>query len=157
MISGTLLLASCSAPARKPEPYPRPLPKKSAKLLLSEARKHIGEPYHYGGTSRKGWDCSGFVRTMYHRSLNIDLPHSSAAMHQSCTPVPLSHARPGDLVFFKIRPKRISHVGIYVGNNKFIHASRSDGVVITSLDDPYYRHRFVGLRRLAPGLVAAAR
>ncbi len=150
-----IFLANCSAPVRRHEQYPRPLPAKSAKLLVAEASKHIGEPYRYGGLSRKGWDCSGFVRTMYKRSLDIILPRSADDMYRASLPIPPSACRQGDLVFFNIRHQKASHVGIYMGNNRFIHVSRSDGVVVSTLNDPYYRRFYIGVRRLAPELVAS--
>lgn len=159
-VAGILILSACTNPVRRPEPITNPIPQKSAKLLVLETNKHIGEPYHYGGMSRKGWDCSGFVRAMYRRSLDVDLPRTANDMFHSGTMVPLPDARQGDLVFFKIRHKKViqaSHVGIYLGHGEFIHVSRSKGVVISSLDDPYYKRHFLGLRRLAPELVASRR
>jgi cell wall-associated NlpC family hydrolase len=152
-----ILLAACSGPVQRQATYPEPLPKKSSQRLVREAGKHLGEPYRYAGMSKRGWDCSGFVWTMYHRSLGIDLPRTADDMFHSGILLPLSHARAGDLVFFKIGKQRISHVGIYLRNNKFVHVSKSDGVIVSSLHDSYYRRYFVGLCRLGPELVAAAR
>jgi lipoprotein Spr len=156
-VIGAFLLLACSGPVQRQSTYPNPLPQKTAQRLVNEAARHIGEPYHYGGMSRRGWDCSGFVWTMYHRSLGIDLPRKSEDMFLSGIRLPLAHARPGDLVFFKIGKKKISHVGIYLRNNDFIHVSKSEGVIISSLNDTYYRHYFIGICRLAPDLIASAR
>ncbi len=157
MVLGVILFAGCSGPARRAEQYPKPLPEKSANLLIKEATRHVGEPYRYGGLSRKGWDCSGFVRTMYRRSLDITLPRSADDMYRASLPIPPSFCRQGDLVFFNIRHQKASHVGIYMGGDRFIHVSRSAGVVVSRLNDPYYRRYYIGVRRLIPELVASAR
>jgi cell wall-associated NlpC family hydrolase len=156
-IIAAILMAACSAPVRRPAAYPGPLPKKSARQLLREAGKHIGEPYRYGGMSKRGWDCSGFVWTMYHGSLGIDLPRTADDMFKSGILLPISRARSGDLVFFRIGKKKISHVGIYLRNGKFIHVSKSDGVIVSSLNDSYYRRYLIGLCRLPPEMVASVR
>jgi murein DD-endopeptidase / murein LD-carboxypeptidase len=151
------LLMACSAPIKKTYNYPKPLPEKAAKRLVHDATSHVGEPYHFGGTTKKGWDCSGFVRTVYSRSLSIDLPRTANDMFLASLQVPLSHARPGDLVFFKIGHKKASHVGIFIGHEKFIHVSTSDGVIISSLNDPYYKRYLLGMRRISPELMASAK
>jgi murein DD-endopeptidase / murein LD-carboxypeptidase len=154
---GVVLLSSCSGSIRRTASYPQPLPQKAARLLVNEAGKHVGEPYHYGGTTRKGWDCSGFVKTVYQRTLNITLPRTSDEMFRSSFQIPPSYARPGDLVFFKIRHKKPSHVGIFIGDNRFIHVSTSDGVIISKLDDPYYQRYLLAIKRIPPELVASTR
>jgi cell wall-associated NlpC family hydrolase len=151
-----LTLLACAGPVRLQVDAPRPLSKSSAKLLIQEARKHLGEPYRYGGISSKGWDCSGFVMTMYHESLNIILPHKSAEMFEQGFPLAVSCAKPGDMIFFKPRHGKPSHVGIYIGKRRFIHATKSGGVMISSLDDEYYIQRFIGIRRINFQIVAAA-
>jgi cell wall-associated NlpC family hydrolase len=156
-LAGLIILAACSASIRRTPSYPQPLPRKSAQHLVTEAGKHVGEPYRFGGTTRKGWDCSGFVKTVYQKSLKITLPRTADEMFRTSSPVPLSCAKPGDLVFFKISHKKASHVGIFIGDNRFIHVSTSDGVIISFLSDPYYRRYLLGLRRIPPELVASAR
>jgi cell wall-associated NlpC family hydrolase len=156
-LMGVVILSACSGAIRRTPLYPQPLPKKAAKLLVHEATRHVGEPYRYGGTTRKGWDCSGFVSTIYHKTLNINLPRTSEEMFRSSFQIPPSYARPGDLVFFKISHKKASHVGIFMGDNQFIHVSTSDGVIISSLNDPYYQRYLLGLRRISPELVALSR
>ena len=101
----------------------------------------IGTPYHFGGSSRKGIDCSGFTKQLYSEVFNMDLERSSRDIFSMVTPVRKEDLQEGDLVFFKIHSRRISHVGIYLGNNRFAHAS-SRGVAISSLDDSYYRRYF---------------
>ncbi len=153
-IVGAMLLISCSGPIRRSDNYPKPLPAKSSKRLIKEATRHIGEPYRYGGLSKKGWDCSGFVRTIYQKSLNIALPRTANEMYRLGFQIPYNHARPGDLLFFKIGRKNVSHVGIFMGNGKFIHVSKTDGVIVSSITDPYYRRHFLDLRRIPVELVA---
>jgi lipoprotein Spr/probable lipoprotein NlpC len=156
VIIGILALA-CGGPAMHQPLIPEPMPKDSAKRLLAEARSHLGEPYKYGGASGQGWDCSGFVRTMYSRSLGIELPRKARDMFARSAPVPPAKRRAGDLIFFQIDSQKPSHVGIYMWGDKFIHVSISDGVVISSLGDPYYSQNFVGVHRLTPETVAISR
>jgi lipoprotein Spr len=154
---GVAILSACSGSIRRSELYPRPLPQKSAKRLVHEAGKHVGEPYRYGGTTKKGWDCSGFVRTVYQNSLNITLPRTADEMSHSSFQIPPSYARPGDLVFFKIGHKKASHVGIVLGRDEFIHVSTTSGVIISSLADPYYQRYLLAIKRIPPELIASSR
>src|ERR1700754_3695844 len=109
----------------------------------------IGTPYHFGGTSRKGIDCSAFTKQLYSEVFNLDIRRSSRDIFSMVSPVGKDDLKEGDLVFFKIHSRRISHVGIYLGNNRFAHAS-SKGVAISSLDDNYYsRYFYKGGRLLA--------
>ena len=101
----------------------------------------IGTPYHFGGSSRNGIDCSGFTKQLYSDVFNMDIQRSSRDIFSMVSPVRKDELQEGDLVFFKIHSRRISHVGIYLGNNRFAHAS-SRGVAISSLDDDYYRRYF---------------
>jgi cell wall-associated NlpC family hydrolase len=148
---------ACSGSVRKEEAIPQPLAGKSVRHLITEANKHIGEPYRYGGTNSHGWDCSGFVRTVYARSLSLQLPRSSEEMHALGVEIPLSKGRAGDLVFFNINTQKPSHVGIYLGDRNFVHVSTSQGVVVSSLEEEYYRKHFLGLRRLPFGKIAISK
>jgi lipoprotein Spr len=101
----------------------------------------IGTPYRFGGSSRKGIDCSAFTKELYSQVFNMDIRRSSRDIFSMVNPVSKDELKEGDLVFFKIHSRRISHVGIYLGNNRFAHAS-SRGVAISSLDDAYYSRYF---------------
>ena len=101
----------------------------------------IGTPYRFGGTSRKGIDCSAFTKELYSEVFNMDIERSSRDIFSMVNPVRREDLKEGDLVFFKIHSRRISHVGIYLGNNRFAHASIK-GVAIGSLEDPYYKRYF---------------
>jgi hypothetical protein len=117
--------------------------------LQKAAASYIGIPYKYGGTTRAGLDCSGFVSLFYREVYNKSVPRTSAKMWKAGAQVSLKAARPGDLVFFRGGSfGAIDHVGIYLGHNKFIHASTSSGVIYSSLKESYHSRRFAGVRRL---------
>lgn len=117
----------------------------------SEAKEFLGIPYRKGGTSTRGLDCSGFARMIYNRLFGIDLPHNSVDQFQSADLEKITSTRelqPGDLIFFGgNKKKRINHVGVYLSDGQFIHASSSQGVMVSSLDDQYWKKRFVGSKR----------
>lgn len=117
--------------------------------LIATARRFLNTPYRYGGQSPKtGFDCSGFTRYVF-KLHDLELPRSSSAQAQMGTAVDRSELQPGDLVFFNTdKPGNINHVGIYLGNNSFIHASRTLGITITSLDDKWYKPKYAGARRV---------
>src|SRR6195952_3511214 len=101
----------------------------------------VGTPYHFGGDSRKGIDCSGFTKELYGKVFNLTIKRNSRDIFSMVSPVRKDELQEGDLVFFKIHSRRISHVGIYLGSGRFAHAS-SRGVAISSLDDGYYDRYF---------------
>jgi murein DD-endopeptidase / murein LD-carboxypeptidase len=110
--------------------------------LYSQVYSWVGTHYKYSGETKQGIDCSGFVAEMYRNVYCIDLPESSRAMWPSVTPVEKSDLKEGDILFFKIRKGQISHVGIFLENNKFAHASVKTGVIISDLDEAYYKKYF---------------
>lgn len=114
--------------------------------LVSNAMSLIGVPYAFGGTSRSGFDCSGYTQYVF-EGLGVSLPRTSYAQFGIGSAVSRDQLRPGDLVFFSTYDKGASHVGIYVGGGSFVHASNS-GVKTTSLSDSYYESRYVGARRV---------
>ncbi|BDG30580.1 C40 family peptidase [Parageobacillus thermoglucosidasius] len=123
--------------------------------IVPAAKQYIGVPYRWGGTTAKGFDCSGFIRHVY-QSIGIDTPRTAADMYRMGKRVDKSALRVGDLVFFNTSGKGVSHAGIYIGNNRFIHSSSSKGVTISSLNDSYWKKTYIGAKRvlayrLAPG------
>ncbi len=128
--------------------------------IVQTAKTYLGTPYQYGGTSRKGIDCSGLACRVYKEAVGLNLPRTADAQAGMGKAVPLSQARPGDLVFFR-EPKaqKITHVGILISDGKegrFIHASTSKGVREDSLQDPYWKSRLVTIRRVLPPSGGAA-
>ena len=101
----------------------------------------IGTPYRFGGSSKKGVDCSAFTKQLYSQVFNLDIKRNSRDIFSMVSPVGKDELKEGDLVFFKIHSRSISHIGIYLGDNRFAHASLK-GVSISSLDDPYYSRYF---------------
>lgn len=122
----------------------------SQEELQKKMKKYLGIPYRSGGCSLKGTDCSGLIRQMYGSLFGLDLPHNSQALFELpfLTEVSEENLQTGDLLFFSRGKIRIGHVGAYVGDGLFIHASRTSGVILSRLDQPYWRQRFIGSRRL---------
>src|SRR5207249_2127763 len=119
-------------------------------VVAQQALQYQGTRYRYGGTTKHGLDCSGLVARVWADLKMKKIPRASSALYGSGKPIHLAELRPGDLVFFKNTYKRgISHVGVYAGNNKFVHASGwRKGVTLTRLSDPYYQLHYAGARRL---------
>jgi cell wall-associated NlpC family hydrolase len=117
--------------------------------VTSNAKKVMGVKYLYGGTSTKGFDCSGFVGYVY-KKVGVKLPRTSKAMYKTGKSVSKKNLKTGDLVFFNTSGKGVSHNGIYIGNGKFIHSSSSKGVSVSKINDPYYwGKKYVGAKRVA--------
>jgi cell wall-associated NlpC family hydrolase len=117
-------------------------------LVLQAAESRIGAPYRYGGAGPDAFDCSGLVAYAYRR-LGVDVPRTAAQQFAAATPVLRDDLRPGDLVFFRNAGREVSHVGIYAGQDRFVHAPQSGGEVrMARLDDEYFRRRFAGAGRL---------
>jgi cell wall-associated NlpC family hydrolase len=117
--------------------------------LVVNAMGFLGVPYKRGGSTTNGFDCSGFVRAMYENSLGLVLPHNAKAQAAATEHIESSELQPGDLVFFNTLRKTFSHVGIYVGEGKFIHSPRVGGEVrIENMSDSYWLKRFNGARRV---------
>ncbi len=121
--------------------------------ILIEARTYIGTPYRYGGTTRRGIDCSAFMQKAF-LAEGIDLPRVSSQQAKIGYPIPKDKIKAGDLIFFSTTSRtRVTHVGLAVnvddfGNVRFIHASSSKGVTISSLDESYWNSRFRTARRV---------
>lgn len=123
--------------------------------LVLNAMGFLGVPYRRGGSSAEtGFDCSGFVRSVYENTLGMVLPRRAAEQAQSTAKINSDELRPGDLVFFNTMRRAFSHVGIYVGDGKFIHSPRAGGKVrVEDMRESYWAKRFNGARRVetAPG------
>jgi len=116
--------------------------------LLRVARRMLAVPYRFGGTTLWGLDCSGFVQKTF-AFLNLDLPRSAREQFREGAKVAKADLSPGDLVFFRTYAEYPSHVGIYLGDNRFVHASsRERKVTVESLDTPYYVKRYIGAKRM---------
>ena len=117
--------------------------------LVVNAMGYLGVPYRRGGTGIQGFDCSGFVQAMYENTLGLVLPHNAKAQAAVTEKIDKSELKPGDLVFFNTLRRAFSHVGIYIGDGKFIHSPRSGGEVrIEDMRDSYWVKRFNGARRV---------
>lgn len=129
----------------------------SASSVVGEAHKYLGAPYQYGGTTSAGFDCSGFTQQAF-SDAGSSLPRTTGAQFNSGTPVDKGSLQPGDLVFFNTSGNGVSHAGIYIGSSNFIHASSSKGVMISSINDPYYwGSRYIGARRVVGQPAAPAK
>ncbi len=117
--------------------------------FLMTVINYLGTPYKFGGTSRKGIDCSAFTQLIFQESLNIEIPRSTLQQIKIGKPVNREELQFGDLVFFNTRRRQNpGHVGIYLWDNYFVHASTKYGVIVSSMADGYYDRRFVGARRV---------
>lgn len=118
--------------------------------MISFIEDWYGTRYKYGGNDKNGIDCSSFCQTFISAMYGLSLPRTSAQQYQNSKRLRRDELQEGDLVFFKTRGRKagISHVGIYLRNNKFVHASTSSGVVINDMDDAYYAAHYAGAGRI---------
>src|ERR1700704_5156474 len=138
---GILMLSACAAPppgTRSPE-------------MVFQALASAGVPYRRGGDSREnGFDCSGLVAHVYREAFGIQLPHNAQAQSRMGKPVTLSQLEAGDLVFYNTERRPYSHVGIFLGDNRFIHAPRPGAAVrVEDMRGSYWVRRFDGARRIS--------
>jgi len=126
--------------------------------LVINAMAFLGVPYKYGGNSHEtGFDCSGFVRAVFEQSLGKVLPRRSEEQAAATQKIDRSELKPGDLVFFNTMRRAFSHVGIYVGDGKFIHSPRAGGEVrVEDMRIAYWNTRFNGARRVLPAAESPA-
>ncbi len=118
-----------------------------ANSIISLSMNYIGVPYVFGGTSPYGFDCSGYVQYVF-ANAGISIPRTADVQYDFGTPISTTELVSGDLVFFSTYTYGASHVGIYLGDNKFIHASSSRGVTIDSLGSSYWSSHYIGARRI---------
>lgn len=129
----------------------------TAQEIILHAISQTGVKYKYGGiTPDSGFDCSGFVRYVFQQAANLTLPHGARAISQVGTKISKDELQPGDLVFFNTLRSVTSHVGIYVGNNRFIHSPSAGGTIsVTDMNDAYWSKRFTGARHIEANDLAA--
>jgi cell wall-associated NlpC family hydrolase len=118
--------------------------------LVVTAMGFLGVPYRRGGTDgEKGFDCSGFVRSMYERTVGLVLPRVAKDQAAATQPIDKQNLQPGDLVFFNTMKRAFSHVGIYIGEGKFIHSPKPGAQVrVEDMGQKYWQRRFDGARRV---------
>jgi cell wall-associated NlpC family hydrolase len=153
-----LLMLLCSACATTQRDVPTP--SKESENFSSDAMNDLAiyamslteTPYQYGGNSpERGFDCSGFVHYVFLKSLGLNLPRTSQEISRAGEPLKEDQLHPGDLVFFNTQQQPYSHVGIYVGESRFVHAPKSGkAIAIVSMRDNYWRSRYDGARRITP-------
>lgn len=147
-----LLMSSCGGHKNNYKVYDTYILSKQLNIPIDEKDKHLplymevsewlGTPYKYGGNSKRGTDCSGFVLQVYSKIYDKKLERSSDGQAtKNVKKVGKGNLKTGDLVFFRTasKSKKIDHVGIYLKDNRFIHASTSRGVIVSSLDEAYYK------------------
>lgn len=127
----------------------------TAQQLRTETERWEGTPYILGGMTRRGIDCSAFVQVLYRDVLDTPLPRTTRQQANAGRAVPVDEAQPGDLVFFRPADKQ-RHVGVYLGDGEFAHASTSQGVTVSRLETPYWESSYWMTRRLlSPSLDTA--
>lgn len=124
------------------------LPQSAYKPLIDELEKWLGTPYKYAGNSNKGIDCSGLVHHAFQNVYQVITNRRSSDLYLQCDKISAKDIQFGDLVFFKIGGNQINHVGIYLTDNKFIHASTQSGVIVSHLEEAYYKKYFFAFGRL---------
>lgn len=119
-----------------------------SKKLYSFISDWYGTVYKYGGCDKNGIDCSCFTGILYKKVYGVTVGRNTTLMYKEADHIKASHLREGDLVFFNAGTKDVSHVGVYLKDNKFVHASTSKGVMINDLDETYYKKYFYGAGRV---------
>ena len=119
------------------------LPERINSNYIQAISSWVGAPYKYGGSTVNGTDCSGFVYSIYSTVFSIKLERSSSAMHAKAKRIAKSKLQEGDLLFFRIEGQKVNHVGMHITADYFIHASTKKGVVVSSMEEPYYKKHFM--------------
>jgi len=137
-----MILAGCShAPPADPAPS-------LSSRAADQALAMLGKPYHYGGNTPKGFDCSGLVQYSYAR-VGVTLPHGTRNLLRASRPISRSQLQRGDLVFFIQEGKKSSHVALYLGGNRFVHSpSSGKNVYVSGFNDAYWQRHFTEARRV---------
>ena len=117
--------------------------------IKREIKKFYGAPYKWGGSSPKGTDCSGMIMAIYKNAANINLPHNADMMFKTMQKINSRDLFFGDLIFFSsVRTNKATHMGMYIKDGYFVHASSSRGVILSKLNDKPYKKQFIGARRV---------
>lgn len=116
--------------------------------LIETVTSWLNAPYKYGGSTKQGTDCSGFVQQVIFDVYACMLPRSAVEIHAACTKINKQDLKQGDLIFFKINSAKVNHVGIHLTDEYFIHASSQRGVVVNSLHENYYKNYFHSAGRI---------
>ncbi|MFN7064725.1 MAG: C40 family peptidase [Aquificaceae bacterium] len=124
--------------------------------IVFTALTYMNRPYQFGSNEIYKMDCSAFVQRVFEIN-GIGLPRTTEEQARSGVPIDLSELKPGDLLFFTTYKKGPSHVGIYIGNGKMVHASESRGITVDRIEDPYWKGRFLFARRIEKGFVVTQR
>ncbi len=128
---------------------PQPVSFEFRQAVMQAIDDYLGTPYRWGGEDSRGMDCSGFVRVVFKRAAGLGLPHNVAQLAKMGKKVPLQNLQFGDLIFFrKSGSGQLFHVGIYLGDGNFAHASTQNGVTISKLTEAYYKNRVAFGRRI---------
>lgn len=144
--SGSSVVA-VEAPRSAPTTGAGRVARNDATAWRTAAEPWLGTPYRFGGNSKTGIDCSGFARVLHAEVGHRQLARTTTEQWRSSAPVNVSQLRPGDLLFFNTSGKGISHVGVFIEGNQFVHASTSKGVTYSSTTEAYWTANFLGARR----------
>ena len=117
------------------------------KAIMEEAKKYVGVPYQFGGTTPRGFDCSGFIQYVFNRK-GIVLPRGADEQYSAGRKVSVNALKPGDLVYFQTYAEGISHSGLYLGDGYFISATSSQGVAVATMKSGYWHDRYMGANRV---------
>ncbi|WED23137.1 C40 family peptidase [Vibrio sp. JC009] len=155
VIASIFVVTGCSTNSSNSAPSSKSISKSAQTFKFNDKnsayqsvfKEWEGTPYRIGGTSKSGVDCSSFVQSVFLSANNKLLPRTTAHQVKLGVEVPYKNAQVGDLVFFKTSEKS-NHVGVYLGDNTFMHASTSKGVIISRLDNPYWSSAFWQMRRV---------
>ena len=146
LASLAILASGCVTAPRNPEAPETRLD--SGAAVATVAQGLVGTPYRFGGSSDSGFDCSGLAVYAYER-VGITIPRTAAEQERAAQPVPVQDLLPGDLLFFRLRSRRVDHVGIYVGSGRFIHAPRSGAPVSYGRLRGFFREHLVRAGRFS--------
>lgn len=133
--------------------------KEKREKFVDYAKGFVGVPYVYGGLDKTGIDCSGLIFTVSRESIGLQLPRTVAALYGYVKIIPNNQKEPGDILFFKTVGDRVSHAGIYIGNNQFIHAASdgpNTGVILSSLNEAYWKEHYFAVGQILPATLVVA-